>query len=131
MPISHPAYYATYLAKKIGPFATLGLAEDTWALNEGVIDDGTFLQQTYDIDREREDDVLRRARPAAPGRAGLRVRRHRPHPAHVLARTSTRAIRPRAAASRRRTSDAIRELYRHNDALVGRVRGAAAATATC
>ena len=54
MPISHPSYYATYLAKRVGPFSTLGLAEDTWALNEGVIDDGTFLQQTYDIDRERE-----------------------------------------------------------------------------
>ena len=54
MPISHPPYYATYLAKRIGAFATLGLAEDTWALNEGVTDDATFLQQTYDIDRERE-----------------------------------------------------------------------------
>ena len=53
MPISHPSYYATYLAKRIGPFSTLGLAEDTWALNEGVINDGTFLQQTYDIDDER------------------------------------------------------------------------------
>jgi len=55
MPISHPSYYATYLAKKIGPFATLGLAEDTWALNEGVIDDDTFLQMAYDIDRERQE----------------------------------------------------------------------------
>ena len=55
MPISHPPYYATYLAKKLGPYSTLGLAEDTWALNEGVTDDKTFLQQTYDIDRERED----------------------------------------------------------------------------
>jgi hypothetical protein len=54
MPISHPSYYATYLSKKLGKFSTLGLAEDTWALNEGVIDDGAFLQQTYDIDRERE-----------------------------------------------------------------------------
>jgi predicted AlkP superfamily phosphohydrolase/phosphomutase len=54
MPVSHPSYYATYLAKKIGPFSTLGLAEDTWALNEGVVDDATFLQQTLDIDAERE-----------------------------------------------------------------------------
>jgi hypothetical protein len=53
MPISHPSYYATYLAKRIGLYSTLGLAEDTWALNEGVTSDGTFLQQTYDIDRER------------------------------------------------------------------------------
>jgi len=55
MPISHPSYYATYLAKRVGPYATLGLAEDTWALNEGVIDDGTFLKLTYDIDKERKD----------------------------------------------------------------------------
>ena len=54
MPISHPPFYATYLAKRLGPYATLGLAEDTWALNEGVIDDDAFLKQTYDIDRERE-----------------------------------------------------------------------------
>jgi predicted AlkP superfamily phosphohydrolase/phosphomutase len=54
MPVSHPSYYATYLAKKIGPYSTLGLAEDTWALNEGVIDDATFLKQTWDIDDERQ-----------------------------------------------------------------------------
>src|SRR5690606_27183555 len=39
MPISHPTIYSVYLAKKQGPFATLGLAEDTWALNERVIDE--------------------------------------------------------------------------------------------
>ena len=55
MPVSHPSYYAMYLAKRIGPYATLGLAEDTWALNEGVTDERIFLQQTYDIDRERQD----------------------------------------------------------------------------
>src|SRR5690606_35122407 len=66
MPVSHPGYYSTYLAKKIGPYSTLGLAEDTWALNEEVTDDGTFLQQAYDIDRERQEmffaalDKLRR-----------------------------------------------------------------------
>jgi hypothetical protein len=54
MPISHPSYYASYLARKIGPFATLGLAEDTWALNERVTDEATFLQQAHDIDTERQ-----------------------------------------------------------------------------
>ena len=54
MPISYPAVYSTYLAKRQGPFATLGLAEDTWALNEGVLDDETFIQQCLDGDRERE-----------------------------------------------------------------------------
>ena len=54
MPVGYPAVYSVYLAKKQGPFATLGLAEDTWALNEHVSDDDQFLQQCLDIDRERE-----------------------------------------------------------------------------
>ena len=53
MPISHPSYYATYLSKQIGRFATLGLAEDTGALNDEVIGEKQFLQQTADIDREQ------------------------------------------------------------------------------
>lgn len=55
LPISHPSTYSIYLAKLIGPYSTLGLAEDTWALNEEVLDDPTFLQQCYDnhYDRER------------------------------------------------------------------------------
>ena len=85
MPISHPSYYATYLAKRIGPYSTLGLAEDTWALNEGVTSERTFLQQTYDIDRERRTDVFCRARSAAPRLARMRVRRDRSDSAHVLA----------------------------------------------
>ena len=54
LPISHPSYYAAYLAKLLGTYSTLGMAEDTWALNEGVIDDGEFLEQTYLLMEERE-----------------------------------------------------------------------------
>ncbi|MDA3896800.1 MAG: alkaline phosphatase family protein [Desulfobacteraceae bacterium] len=52
--ISHPAVYSTYFSKRIGPFATLGLAEDTWALNEKVLTDDTFLDQSLQIEKERE-----------------------------------------------------------------------------
>jgi predicted AlkP superfamily phosphohydrolase/phosphomutase len=54
LPISHPSYYAAYLARLLGPFATAGMAEDTWALNEGVIDEAAFLDQAYSILAERE-----------------------------------------------------------------------------
>jgi predicted AlkP superfamily phosphohydrolase/phosphomutase len=54
MPVGYPAVYPVYLAKRQGPFATLGLAEDTWALNEHVINDDHFLQQCLDMDNERE-----------------------------------------------------------------------------
>jgi len=120
MPVSHPSYYSTYLAKKIGPFTTLGLAEDTWALNEGVIDDGTFLKQTYDIDDEREAmffaalDRLREGTLACVFDATDRVQHmfwryiEDGHPAAV----------GREDAEHR---NAIEDLYVRNDALVGRV----------
>ena len=55
LPISHPYIYSVYLAKLISPYGTLGLAEDTWALNEGVIDEESFLKQAYLYCQEREE----------------------------------------------------------------------------
>ncbi|MGH9500906.1 MAG: alkaline phosphatase family protein [Terriglobales bacterium] len=54
LPISHPVTYSIYLAKLFGPYATLGLAEDTWALNEKVLDDDAFLAQAYGNHADRE-----------------------------------------------------------------------------
>ena len=54
LPISQPSYYSSYLAKQQGRFATAGMAEDTWALNESVIDEGAFLEQAYLTLAERE-----------------------------------------------------------------------------
>jgi predicted AlkP superfamily phosphohydrolase/phosphomutase len=54
LPISHPVTYSIYLAKLFGPYATLGLAEDTWALNEEVLDDKAFLDQCYGNHEDRE-----------------------------------------------------------------------------
>jgi predicted AlkP superfamily phosphohydrolase/phosphomutase len=57
MPISHPLVYSIYLAKLLGPFATLGLAEDTWALNERVIDENAFLKQAWIYFDERKKQL--------------------------------------------------------------------------
>jgi predicted AlkP superfamily phosphohydrolase/phosphomutase len=120
MPISHPSYYATYLAKRIGAYATLGLAEDTWALNEGVIDEATFLQQVYDIDRERQAmffsalDRLRRGSLVCVFDATDRIQ-------HMFWRyldTGHPAARGRKSSPH---GDAVKQLYVHNDALIGRV----------
>lgn len=54
LPISHPAFYAIYLAKLLGTYSTLGLAEDTSALNEGAIEADDFLRQAKLIQKERE-----------------------------------------------------------------------------
>jgi predicted AlkP superfamily phosphohydrolase/phosphomutase len=54
MSIGYPRVYPIYLAKRQGPYATLGLAEDTWGLSEHVLEDAHFHQQCVDIERERE-----------------------------------------------------------------------------
>lgn len=120
MPISHPAYYAGYLARRHGPYATLGLAEDTWALNEGVTDDATFLQQAHDIDDERRRMCLTALAQLRKGTlvcvfdATDRIQHmfwRYLDPAHPAHRTDV----PEAHAH------AIRGLYEKNDRLVGEV----------
>ena len=54
LPISHPFTYAVYLSKTQGLYSTLGLAEDTSALNEEVVDEDAFLKLTHLIHAERE-----------------------------------------------------------------------------
>ena len=68
LPISNPLSYSIYLAKRQGPFATLGVAEDTSALNESVIGEDAFLSQSQDIHQERETmffDALKKTRRGA------------------------------------------------------------------
>ena len=53
-PISYPTSYSKELAEHIGLFHTLGQAEDTWSLNEGRVSEDTFLEQSYQVIKERE-----------------------------------------------------------------------------
>lgn len=55
LPISHPFIYSVYIAKLLGSFTTLGEADDTWALNEGILDEDTFIKLAYDNHKESED----------------------------------------------------------------------------
>lgn len=120
MPISHPSYYATYMAKRIGPFCTLGLAEDTWALNEGVIDDATFLKQAYDIDREREQmlfvalDRLRKGTLTCVFDGMDRIQ-------HMFWRYLDKGHPAARGVAGNGHADAIESIYRHSDELVGKV----------
>jgi predicted AlkP superfamily phosphohydrolase/phosphomutase len=52
IPISHPADFSKKLAEKIGLYRTIGWAEATWPLNEGRMDEATFL---YDAERAFDD----------------------------------------------------------------------------
>jgi predicted AlkP superfamily phosphohydrolase/phosphomutase len=112
LPISQPAYYATYLAKLLGSFATLGLAEDTWALNDGAIDEDGFLKQAEFIQREREAmffsalDHLRGGVLACVFDTSDRVQ-------HMF----YRYLQPELAADRH--AGVIEKMYRDMDRLVG------------
>jgi len=120
LPISHPVTYSIYLSKLFGPYATLGLAEDTWALNEEVLDDGAFLAQCYSNHEDRERmlfdalDKTRQGLCACVFDTTDRVQHmfwrylDEDHPA---ARDVPKDQRPKV----------IEELYGRMDALIGRV----------
>ncbi len=54
LPISHPANFANELSQDIGLFHTLGMPEETWSLNDGLIDDKTYLSMVKTVLAERE-----------------------------------------------------------------------------
>jgi predicted AlkP superfamily phosphohydrolase/phosphomutase len=121
LPISHPSTYAVYLAKLLGPYATLGLAEDTWALNDGVLTDEAFLAQCALIHAERERmffDALEKT----PRGLCVCVFDITDRVQHMFWRAPERdpetgRTRPTAAGGER-----IEAVYRQMDELVGRIR---------
>lgn len=119
MPISHPAVYATYLSKMQGPYATLGLAEDTWALNAHILDDEGFLHQCLEADDEREKmffdalDKVRRGLCAVVFDGTDRIQ-------HMFWRYIDEGHPARNGRQGRAHPAAIEELYARMDDLVGR-----------
>ena len=108
VPLGHPVHYSRYLSGVVGPYATLGLAEDTWALSNHHLDDESFLTQCADIFREREkmlDDAL------AKNPSGLVVCVF-DTPDRVQHMFWKNGFKPGAP---------IREMYSEMDALAGRV----------
>lgn len=49
LPISTPSNYSGVLSDEAGEFHTLGIAEDTKALSDGMLDDGEYLQQARTV----------------------------------------------------------------------------------
>ena len=120
MPISYPAVYSTYLAKLQGPFATLGLAEDSWALNEKVLVDDGFIQQCINMDEEREKmffdclDKVRHGLCVCVFDGTDRIQ-------HTFWRDIDEEHPARKERGEKEGRNAIEELYKRTDALVGRV----------
>jgi predicted AlkP superfamily phosphohydrolase/phosphomutase len=119
MPISHPSVYATYLSKRQGPYATLGLAEDSWGLNAKILDDETFLHQCLEADAEREKmffdalDKVRRGLCVCVFDGTDRIQ-------HMFWRYIDPQHPARGGQDGREHRNAIEELYARMDDLVGR-----------
>jgi predicted AlkP superfamily phosphohydrolase/phosphomutase len=121
LPISHPLIYSVYLAKLFGPYATLGLAEDTWALNEGVLDEEAFLKQCYLIHEERERmffDALEKT-PRGVCACVFDATDRIQHMFWRFLDANHPAVK--SEADSRRYGSVIEDLYRRMDDLVGRI----------
>ncbi len=119
LPVSNPVTYSMYLSKTQGRFSTLGLAEDTWALNERVLDEKAFLEQAYLIHEEREKmffDALSRTRRGSV----VCVFDITDRLQHMFWRYLEEDHPANAGKDTEKHRDEIIELYRKMDDLVGR-----------
>ncbi len=60
LPISSPASFSGQLYERIGPYRTLGWAEATWPLNEGRMDEATFMEDLHRAFEDRAQVILSR-----------------------------------------------------------------------
>lgn len=122
LPISHPFIYSVYLSKLLGNYATLGLPEDTWALNEGVIDDRSFLEQTYLIYEERRKMLLNTLEKVRRGLV-VCVFDTTDRIQHMFWRYMDHGHPAMRGKSPEVDEGVIEELYRRMDLLIGEIMG--------
>ncbi len=120
LPISHPVTYAIYLAKLYGPYATLGLAEDTWALNEHVLDDDAFLAQAYSNHEDRERMLFDALEKTKQGLCTC-VFDTTDRVQHMFWRYLEEDHPAAREVPREQRRDVIQDLYQRMDRLIGRV----------
>jgi predicted AlkP superfamily phosphohydrolase/phosphomutase len=120
MPISHPEVYAIYLAKKQGKYATLGLAEDTWSLNNRVIDEKVFFEQAISICEERETMFLDAVKQLKSGLVTT-VFDTTDRVQHMFYRYLDPTHPANVGKDTEEWKDAIAQVYERADALLGKV----------
>ncbi|MBN2198269.1 MAG: alkaline phosphatase family protein [Candidatus Aminicenantes bacterium] len=121
LPISHPYIYSVYLSKLLGPFITLGEANDTWALNEGVLDERAFLDLTYANHAEWEAMLANAMKKTRRGMIACVF-----ETTDSISHMFLRYLDPKHPALRtgqaKMSEDVIKDLFRRMDGLIGRVR---------
>lgn len=120
LPISSPPDFAKHLADRIGRFHTLGMAEETWSLNDEKISDQDFLQMNRIFMHEREQmlyDALQQSRSRLIVSVFVQVDRI----SHMFWRTRD-PLHARHADAEPASKNAIHMIYQESDRIVGEVR---------
>ncbi len=120
LPVSHPFIFSVYLSKLFGPFTTLGEADDTWALNEGILDEDTFIKLSYETNLETEK-MLNNA--IKKNRRGVVACWFQATDSlqHMFFRYLDKNHPALEHGSRTKSSQVIEDLYIHMDKMIGRI----------
>ncbi len=121
MSISNPPHLALAYSRLQGRFATLGLAEDTWALNERVIDEQAFLDQAWAIHEERRTQFFHALKRQPDGVVSC-VFDATDRIQHMFFRYLDPDHPANAGKDIEKHKDVIPDLYRTADMLVGETR---------
>ncbi len=121
LPISHPYIYSVYLAKLLGSFITLGEANDTWALNEGILSEQAFLEFTY-ANHEEWEKMLFNAMDKTKKGLVTCVFETTDSIQHMFWRYLDPQHPALERAQAKMGKEVIEDLYERMDELVGRVR---------
>ncbi|HYN07251.1 MAG TPA: alkaline phosphatase family protein [Vicinamibacterales bacterium] len=120
VPMSSPANFAADIYRRLGPYRTLGWAEATWPLNEGRMDEKTFMDDLYRAFDDRAQVILDRlSRPHWDLLVGVIESTDRVQ--HMMYRLIDTAHPMYDAALAARFGDSILRVYRRADQFVGQV----------
>jgi len=119
--LSQPHGFAADLARRIGPYKTLGWAIDTWALNAGFLDEEAFLEDLYAVMGQREA-MLQSELKRTDWQLLFMLFQATDRVQHMFWRLLDQRHPMYDAGLAERYGNAILKTYQEADAIVGRVR---------
>jgi predicted AlkP superfamily phosphohydrolase/phosphomutase len=120
MPMSSPAAFSAQLFERLGNYRTLGWAEATWPLNEGRMDEATFMRDLDMAFEDRAQVILNRV-DAHDWDVLVGVIESTDRVQHMMWRLIDPAHPMYDAALAARFGDSIERVYRRADEFVGQV----------
>ncbi|HEY7501653.1 MAG TPA: alkaline phosphatase family protein [Vicinamibacterales bacterium] len=120
LPMSSPSSFSADLFHRLGYYRTLGWAEATWPLNEGRMDEQTFMEDLYKAFDDRAQVILSRI-DAGNWDLLVGVIESTDRVQHMMWRLLDRQHPMYDAALAEKFGDAILRVYRRADQFVGEV----------